>query len=31
MNIDKEFKIKINKKDYKFNKIKTYNIREDLM
>ncbi len=31
MNIDKEFKVKRNKEDFKFNKMKSYNIREDLM
>ena len=31
MDIDKEFKVKRNKGDSKFNKMKPYNIREDLM
>jgi len=31
MDIDKEFKVKRNKGDFKFNKIKLYNIGEDLI
>ena len=31
MNINKEFKVKRNKEDFKFDKIKLYNIREDLI
>ena len=31
MDINKEFKIKRNKEDFKFDKTKSYNIREDLM
>ncbi len=31
MDIDKEFKVKRNKGDFKLDKIKPYNIGEDLM
>ncbi len=31
MDIDKEFKVKRNKGDFKFDIIKSYNIGEDLM